>query len=323
MENNNENLKLSKEEDKLLTKEIIKAFKSVMYIHKSRPPKDEVELDDVYLNTLQKHNFKDSFPSHSLSPFYKLAKFDNINQHKNDNYFIKLDQLLKYLKLHQVILQEYKNTSKNSTVNTSYSTIKNYIEPQIKIKERLLSGFKDSYIGNDLENDKTFLSIQKTTKILNLYRDNPLIASLWIQASNNNELDFITEGYKKELQKENKTVFSYKLKLSKRDIIKSFQAYAIDIYHKDSVHNQLMKNPRKKIEKKMLVNLIGEISKKLLDETISKPHVKNVDSQFYYIDIIKNMFILQPSTTKTARMKFNSFDDLLLKLDKSIKDLKK
>ena len=311
-----ENLKLSKNEEKILTKEIIKSFRTILYLHKSKPPEDEKELYDGYIKTLQRHNLKDSFPSQLLSPFYKLAKYDNINQHKKDHYFIKLDQLLKYLKLHQEILKEYKNTHKNSTPNTSYSNTIKYIEPQIKSTESLLNGFKDNYMGDDLENDKTFLSIQKTAKILNIYKYYPLIASQWIQASNNDDFDFITNGYKKELQKRNESIFSYKLQLSKKDIIKSFQAYAIDIYHKDSVQNQLMQYD-KQIEDKTLVNLIGEISKKLLDETVSKPHVKNINSQFYYIDIIKNIMILQPSTTKVSRIKFNSLDDIFLKLTKS------
>ena len=84
MENNEEIFELSKAEDKLLIKEIIKAFKSIKYIHKSQPPKDDSELYDAYIYTLKRHDLKDSFPSQLLSPFYKLAKYDNINQHKND-----------------------------------------------------------------------------------------------------------------------------------------------------------------------------------------------------------------------------------------------
>jgi len=345
MDSNNEifeslkEFELLKEEDKLLRKESIKALRSVVYIPKSKPPKDEEELYDAYINTLQRHDLKDSFPSQLLSPFYKLSKYDNINQHKNDKYFIKLDQLLKYLKLHQDILKEYKNTPKNSTINTSYSNTKNYVIPQIKNKQSFINDFKANYADDDLENDKTFQSVQKTAKILNLYKDEPLIGSLLIQASKNKEFNFLTEGYTKELQQINERIFSYKLKLSKRDIVKSFQCYAIDIYHELSVQNQLMKNPKKKIENKMLVNLIGEISKHLLDEKVGKLHVKNINSRFYYIDIINNMMILQPSTTKVSRFNFNIsnnslddflsqllndfFDDVLLKLDKSIMDLEK
>lgn len=319
MPQNEEKFELTKEDKKVLAKELLKSLRSVKYLHLAKEPEDSEKQYSAYRYTLRKHGFDNAFDSDFMSPFYKLIKYDKINQRKNDNYFVKLDQMLKFLKTHQEILEDHKNSPKNSTAHTTYSRVKDYITPHINENKDFIQNFQENYMGENINDDQTYKSIQKTAKILKAYQDDPWAGSLCIQASNDTKFDYLTSEHKKELEKLSNKVFSYKIKLSKRDIVKSFQAYAIDIYHKDSVQNQLM-NYEKTIDDKLLVSLIGDISKELLDKSVGKPHVKNINSKFQYIDIIKSTLILQPTTTKTKRMKFNSYDELLLKLTESSVD---
>jgi hypothetical protein len=308
-----ENIKLSKAEKHIIYKIVIDSLRAVKYINLSKTPNDSVELYEAYIYTLKKHGFENSFDSQLNNPFYSLAKYDKINNHKKDPYLIKLNQLLKYLKQHIQFFEDMKNSLPNSTINTSYTNTKKYIAKDINDYNKSLDIHSKHSKKSNLSDDETYQSILKISKILKIYKEHPLFTSSWIQSSNNEKFDCITSEHKEELQKLNKQIFSYKLQLSKKDIVKSFQAYAIDIYHNESIQNQLMNNT-KLITDKELVKLIGAISKKLLDEEISKPHVKNVDSIINYIDIVQNTLILQPTTTPTKRIKLTSYDDLLLKL---------
>lgn len=308
-----DNIELSNNDCRIFIKEIIKSLKSIKYIQQSKYPKDS-EFYDIYIQTLKKYDLEDSYKSHILSPLYKLAKYDKVVSYKKENYFVKLDQLLKYLSIHKKILEEYHNNClDNSTLHTTHTNHKKFIKSEINEKEKFKTNFEKMFIGDNINQDKTYNSIVKTSNILNAYKNNPLFTSLYIQASKDDKYNYMTHERKTELQKINERIFSYKLKLSKRDIVKSFQSYAIDIYHEKSVQNQLMKDC-KAIDDKLLVKLIGDISKELLDISVGKPNVKNIDCEFQYLDIINDTPILKPTIkNKAKRLYIKSYEDLLLK----------
>lgn len=317
---NNEIIELPKGETYKLKKIYVKELLPLKYAHLAKSPNDNADLYEAYIYTLNKHGFRNKFQSELNNPLYRLSQYDKINQHKNDPYLIKLDRLLMLLNKHLKIIDELNTLPKDSTPHTSYSNHKKFIAKEIQSLKTTLYEFKLRHKDKNLLYDYPYCEDYKyyntTISLLELYCDYPMLFSIFLKNAHNPRYEKLYDGMDTDIKNYADKIYSYTLKLNSTHLTKSFNLFAIGIYKNDSLYNQLL-NIKKQINDKDLISELSIITEQLLDNK-ALPNLKNLTASCDYIDLIDDLFIIQPNQKKKQRTTtINNYNEFLSSLKNS------